>query len=323
MRWLTWRQHRLQLVALAAVAAALLAYLVQRALPLVEPARVMRACASGAVTDCDEAIAQIANYVGIDRGLVVALAAVNLLPALVGAFWGAPLIAREFERGTHRLVWAQSVTRRRWLAVKLATLGAAAVLGGVAQSLVLTWAIDQFVFKQTVNRFADRSLFDIVGVVPPVLWLFALVLGVAVGLLVRRTMTAMAITPILLGVVLLGLNVARPHYAPPQTRELPIVEEGRDSYLPDEDWFLGGAMRRADGRIVPADTGQRLCPTPGALVGDNAKTRCLARHGLTSVLVYHPQRQYWRFQWTEATILLAGALLLGTLVFVRVSRRAD
>ena len=36
-----------------------------------------------------------------------------------GVFWGAPLVARELEAGTHRLVWNQSVTRTRWLAIKL------------------------------------------------------------------------------------------------------------------------------------------------------------------------------------------------------------
>jgi len=31
-------------------------------------------------------------------------------PALIGMFWGAPLIAREFETGTFRLAWTQDVT---------------------------------------------------------------------------------------------------------------------------------------------------------------------------------------------------------------------
>src|ERR1039458_5140856 len=37
--------------------------------------------------------------------------AVILVPALVGMFWGAPLIAREMETGSFRLAWTQSVTR--------------------------------------------------------------------------------------------------------------------------------------------------------------------------------------------------------------------
>jgi hypothetical protein len=40
--------------------------------------------------------------------------------------WGAPLVARELEAGTFRLTWNQSITRTRWLAVKLTLTGAAA-----------------------------------------------------------------------------------------------------------------------------------------------------------------------------------------------------
>ena len=43
-----------------------------------------------------------------------------VVPAVVGAFWGAPLVARELEAGTHRLAWNQAVTRTRWLTTKLA-----------------------------------------------------------------------------------------------------------------------------------------------------------------------------------------------------------
>ena len=50
----------------------------------------------------------------------------SLVPALIGIFWGAPLVARELEAGTFRLAWTQSVTRTRWLAVKIAVVGLAA-----------------------------------------------------------------------------------------------------------------------------------------------------------------------------------------------------
>jgi len=67
-------------------------------------------------------------------GLVVIVA-----PALIGAFWGAPTIAREFEAGTHRLVWAQSISRTRWLAVKLAVAGTATVAATALLSVLVTW----------------------------------------------------------------------------------------------------------------------------------------------------------------------------------------
>ena len=60
-------------------------------------------------------------------------------PPLLGIFWGAPLVARELEAGTHRLVWTQSVTRTRWLAVKLGVIGLAGMAVTGLVSLMVTW----------------------------------------------------------------------------------------------------------------------------------------------------------------------------------------
>ena len=46
-----------------------------------------------------------------------------VVPAVIGIFWGAPMIAREIEAGTYRLVWTQSITRTRWLVSKLGVAG--------------------------------------------------------------------------------------------------------------------------------------------------------------------------------------------------------
>ena len=51
----------------------------------------------------------------------------DVAPALIGIFWGAPLVTRELEAGTFRLAWNQSVTRARWMAVKLGLIGLAAM----------------------------------------------------------------------------------------------------------------------------------------------------------------------------------------------------
>ncbi len=71
-------------------------------------------------------------------------AMVLAVPALIGIFWGAPLIARELENGTYRLVWTQGISRKRWLAVKLVIIAlTAAILGGLLAA-VLTWAAEPF-----------------------------------------------------------------------------------------------------------------------------------------------------------------------------------
>lgn len=60
------------------------------------------------------------------------------MPGLIGAFWGAPLLTREVEAGTHRLVWNQSVTRTRWLTVKVGMIGVASAIAAGVFSLMLT-----------------------------------------------------------------------------------------------------------------------------------------------------------------------------------------
>jgi hypothetical protein len=47
----------------------------------------------------------------------------------------------------------------------------------------------------------------------------------------------------------------------------------------------------------------------------------MAEEGYRSVLYFQPADRYWRFQWTEAGILAAGALLLAGATYLRVSRR--
>lgn len=116
----------------------------------------------------------------------------TVAPALMGFFFGAPLIARELETGTFHLAWTQSVTRRRWLAVKLALVGSVAmVIGGL-----LTWMIDWWMTPiDAVNqdRF-DIANFGIHGVAPVGYAAFAVALGTMLGLLLRRTVPAMAAT---------------------------------------------------------------------------------------------------------------------------------
>ena len=61
------------------------------------------------------------------------------VPGLIGIFWGAPLIARELEVGTHRLIWTQSITRTRWLVVKIGVTGLASMIIAGCLSLIVTW----------------------------------------------------------------------------------------------------------------------------------------------------------------------------------------
>ena len=128
-----------------------------------------------------------------DRFVQIASATLLLVvPALIGSFWGAPLIAREFEAGTFRLAWTQSVTRGWWLAVKLGLVGLASMALAGLLSLGVTWWTSPF-DRINLNWFSPGT-FDERGLVPVGYAAFAFVLGVLAGLVIRRTIPAMATT---------------------------------------------------------------------------------------------------------------------------------
>ena len=113
---------------------------------------------------------------------------VVVAPGIVGVFWGAPLAAREFEAGTHRLVWTQSVSRTRWLTAKISVIGLASILVAGLLSLMVTWWASPL-DRVSMNTFAN---FDQRDVVPIGYAAFAFALGLSAGVLIRRAVPAMA-----------------------------------------------------------------------------------------------------------------------------------
>src|SRR5205807_3320118 len=132
------------------------------------------------------------TFNGQYRGLQFLVPLFLVVPLLVGLFWGAPLVARELEQGTHRLVWTQSVGRLRWLSAKLGfVLGATLLLAGAYAALATWWLAP--LMTSTGDRF-QPGIFDEQGLVPGAYAFFAVALGVAAGAIVRRTLPAMAVT---------------------------------------------------------------------------------------------------------------------------------
>lgn len=130
---------------------------------------------------CTSAMADFAHTDSVLRTAFGTL--VTIVPGLLGMFWGAPLIAREIEGGTIPLVWTQSVTRTRWLAVKLAVVGLAGVLVAGLLSLVVTWwahPLDRAA-AAAYDTFGERDL------APVGYAALAFAIGVTAGMLIRRT----------------------------------------------------------------------------------------------------------------------------------------
>ncbi|WP_211282826.1 ABC transporter permease subunit [Amycolatopsis keratiniphila] len=214
MIWLTWRQFRLPAAAVFGALAALALVLAVTG-PAIsgEYATGIATCA-GDTAACDDFSERFLD--DHQNTFLAVTALVLLLPALIGLFWGAPLFTRELEAGTHRLIWNQSVTRTRWLAVKLGITGVAAMLAGGVGSLAVTWWATTFE-QAAVKDFPRLSamVFDARGVVPIAYSAFAFALGVTIGMLVRRSLPAMALTLAAFAVVQVAVPiVVRPHLLP-------------------------------------------------------------------------------------------------------------
>jgi len=279
--------------------------------------------------------------------------ALAVAPALLGAFWGAPLVAREIENGTHRLAWSQSVTRPRWLAVRLGgVVLSAALLVGIATWLVTWWAgpIDGAQSQQRGSlplRLTPVS-FGMRGVVPVAYAVLAICVGVVLGLLLKRTLPAMALTVAVMAFVQIALpHWVRPHLAPQVTTMVTVSRDNLDgitsrgpgapAYLivrpvHKGDWVLRNQTLDPTGRAValpswtmscfaPPATGDKRVEAPGADVLSPCFRR-LTAEGYRQRVVYQPADRFWRLQWTEAALVLALAGLL-TLLSFRLLRRVS
>jgi hypothetical protein len=318
MLWLTWRQHRAEVLGGLVLLAALAAVLVVTGLPMhaAYTDQGVAACLAGAAAaDCDVLVEQFTRrYVGL--GDLVTL--LTVLPALAGVFIGAPLLGRELEHGTWRLVWAQGVTRTRWLAVKLALLTAAVAVLAVGFTGLLTWWRGPLDGIQ--GRF-DGAAYNFEGALPTAWALFAFALGTLAGTLARRTIPAMALTFFGFWIVWLPLVlVGRPRFLAPLVRtfdpgtDAAKATAGRGALGTGRDWILdSGLVDRAGHRLTLA---QESAVLRAARDADDALAY-LHQHGIRSFEVYQPGDRFWTFQLIEAGLLVAlAAVLLGVAVWL-------
>jgi hypothetical protein len=341
MIWLTWRQFRAAAAMLFAALAALAAVLALTGPGLADD------YATG-IAACTTQPGGCSDFAGLffddHQGSFLAVSAVVLLlPALIGLFWGAPLIARELEAGTHRLVWNQSITRSRWLAVKLALTGLAAMTAAGLGSLVVTWWSSPLDKAAHTFNFPKMSplLFDTRGIVPIAYAAFAFALGVTVGMLVRRTLPAMAITLAVFVAVQVAMPLlVRPHLLPPTRSTIQITTSNREQFNFAGDngplqvgvkvadtgaWVLSSHTVDASGHAVdtiPVSPSSGPCAPSGP--PEQTLSACLAeitRLGYRQQMTYQPSSRFWPFQWYETGIYTAVTLGLAGFCFRRIRRR--
>ena len=116
MAWVIWRQHRLALIGMVVALAAIGAYTWSVGLQLHHAYAAELACHPAGSDACFQLTSGFNSLGGfLTNGWIL-----QLVPALIGAFVGAPVLAREMETGTYRYAWTQGFGRWRWALAKLA-----------------------------------------------------------------------------------------------------------------------------------------------------------------------------------------------------------
>ena len=299
MIWVSWRQHRSQAITGLGVLCALAVYALVLGLQMRSSftQNNLAACLVHSLgASCPNSVATFDNSFGslVNIGFWGVLL---LLPGLIGAAVGAPLIARELELGTWRLAWSQTVPRSRWLVVKLAVAAAGLTVLGAAMTLVITW------YRAPMDRLTGHfvhNAYDYEGFVFTAYILFAFGLAVLAGALLRRSIPALlaALVP-WVAVRIVVEFVLRPHFMAPLTfrQTCPHGCGG------------GGGNTIVN---VPPSTGH---------IG-NLLIKTLTNTGTTQVTSYQPASRYWAFQSIEAGIFVALTLIVLSATVWLVHRRA-
>ena len=328
MAWVAWRHHRVAQGGVAVFLGALAVWLWIAGLQLHHAYAAALACHPANSAACNGLILNFdATNVVLKGGFVL-----QPLPALIGAFTGAPMLAREIETGTFRYAWTQGFGRWRWTLAKLVLVGVALAAVAGAFSALVSWYYQPYLASGNGTVFSSApplspGLFDLRGVAFAAWTLAAFAIGALAGMIIRRVVPAIAATlAVYAGLALLAGNVLRQHYLTPLATSNPNAPGS--AWVTSQWWTKGGKF--AFGGRPPADLLQQLCPSSftagaGGKVGissTSSPTQCLVQHGYTQWSSYQPASHFWPFQWIEGGWLLALSALLACATVWLVRRRA-
>jgi len=351
MTYLVWRQYRLQWAIALALLAAIAAVELIDGLHMASAWHSLQvACATssqgpgqgfgGGAGHGGGCLGQsIASVVGNDFRVLS-----TLVPAVLGILWGAPLIAHEMETGTTSFAWTQGTTRTRWLVAKVGYLMLAAVIwAGAVSALITWWSGPQN--AQNADQF-QSNYFNTQGLLPIGYAVVAMALGIAAGVLLRRTVPAIAVT-------LAGFIAIRAWFAEQiQFHLLPAVTTYTSL---TSAWFPGGISIIQGSTVVNAAgqdaggnpiTGMVSVPSgnaistpdipaachqyassvvpsgnPGMGNASPSLVSCLSKAGFRNYFSYQPGSRYWEFQGLETGIYVLMAAILLAIAFSVIRHR--
>ena len=323
MAWVTWRQHRTALVGAVVLLGALALLMWIVGLHVHQAYAAAAACQPANSAICSEMFGNFSVMDGfLSNGFLP-----QVLPPLVGAFVGAPLLAREMETGTFRYAWTQGIGRLRWALAKLVLLAVAVTAAAGLFSVVSTWYYQPYFAASNPAPLTPiaPALFVLRGVAFPAWTLAAFSIGVLAGMLIRRVVPAIAATLVAYtGLVFAVGGFLRAHYLTPVlTSSLNVPPT---AWITSQWWTVTKSGQFAwAGRPPMSVLGNITCGNSGPPNGKPTELslqQCVVQHGYTQWTSYQPASRFWPLQWIEAGWLVAASVLLIAATVWLVRRRA-
>jgi hypothetical protein len=323
LAWVALRQRRGALIGTSILLGVLAVYLVIMAIIQDSAYAAVTACHPAAILKCQQlANSFIRDYWGGGGSVVQSGGAQTVssllfaVPVLLGAFIGAPLLARELETGTFRFAWTQGAGRTRWAVSTLVLPGVVVTAATGAFTAIFFWYFRPFLADGRVSEMLPLA-FALLGVAFAAWTLFAFALAAFTGAVFRRTLPAMAATLVVyIALAIATATAIRPHYA------TPVTEQGWNGQA-SEGWVLSSWAKAPDGQVLSQSALNTLSLHLPASVQNSpnpdAFTNWLTQHGYTMWQSVQPDSRFWQFQLTEGGWLLAVSALgvAGTIWLVR------
>jgi ABC-type transport system involved in multi-copper enzyme maturation permease subunit len=257
----------------------------------------------------DDAGKQFDPYVGAFSSVTTGLTAI---PVILGVLLGAPLLASDLESGTAKLIAAQSVSRNRWLATKLALAGLVVTVTTITLSAVFAWWWNPIKLQYADIDWTSREFFNTTGPVPVALSLLSVFGGVLIGVILRRTLAAMVVTlgftvalQAVWGYFKLSLGDIVTATSKPTSPGDPVItfpEVPRTAHVLDTSYVSGS------GKLFDLTT----CTDT---LSQEATTSCMKKADIVGGSIdYIPISQMSSMQWFGASILFA--LTAGIVAFL-------
>jgi len=328
MAGVTWRQHRIALAGVAVLLGALAVWLWRLGTPVHQAYAAAVACHPASSAACQDLV-NVFNSLNDHMTGPTSIGGVflQLVPVLIGAFVGAPLLARELETGTFRYAWTQGFGRWRWTLAKLLLIAVVLAAATGACGVLVSWYYQPYFATSNLGLYQIPpfvTLFSLRGVAFPAWTVTAFVIGALAGLLIRRVVPAIVATlAVYAGLAVAAGGFLRERYLAPLVTSNPNP--------PGTAWIIGQWWTK-DGRFaftggnLPLNLVNQFCSAPPTGKGKNLPfgtfAQCLAPHGYTQWTSYQPATRFWPFQWIEGGWLLAlSALLIAATIWL-IHRRA-